>query len=155
MHRIWIRIRLVYCLLWFDVLWFYVLINNNSKQLVAIQLWSGLGYIRIRWRSGSGRILKYGIRCIPTMVAWVLLWEQLLSSFSCLLKLLWLKHLLTFVCVCVLWCDCSLNGISRARWCTSPHQVGAITRPFSSKITKMLNVLLNVDEMRYLHVQFS
>ena len=61
------QICLVYCLLWFDVLWFDVLINNNSKQFVAIQLWSGLGYIqiRIRWRSGSGRILKYGIRCIP------------------------------------------------------------------------------------------
>jgi len=25
-------------------------------SLVAIQLWSGLGYIRIRWRSGSGQI---------------------------------------------------------------------------------------------------
>jgi len=37
------------CLLWFDVL---------ISSLVAIQLWSGLGYIqiRIRWRCGSGRI---------------------------------------------------------------------------------------------------
>ena len=74
-HHNKLKICLVYCLLWFDVL-----INNNSKQLVAIQLWSGLGYIRIRWRSGSGqiqslwirlrsgsgRILKYGIRCTPS-----------------------------------------------------------------------------------------
>ena len=35
------------CLLWFDVL---------ISSLVAIQLWSGLGYIRIRRRSGSGQI---------------------------------------------------------------------------------------------------
>jgi len=64
-----LKICLVYCLLWFDVLWFDVLwfdvlINNNSKHLVAIQLWSGLGYIRIRirWRSGSGRIRQWWIR---------------------------------------------------------------------------------------------